>query len=203
MLWASHWLPVQVQPQPWGLLTTAMFTRSFDYLCFECNHHQKVTIVGYGSEGGMDFWLAKNSWATWWEPSLEEQAWVSRKVTIFKGLARTAFSRSSVALATAGWVSETLVHNTIFWSDHQNVYFHFIQGWFTSLHICLLCCCLRESLLLRLERCFHDSRRIQKEYLFHIFIQHALIETVLSFLPELGDFVHERLSPRFQSHQNS
>ena len=105
MLWASHWLTVQVQPQPWGLLTTAMFTRSFDYLCFECNHHQKVTIVGYGSEGGMDFWLAKNSWATWWEPSLEEQAWVSRKITIFEGLVRTAFSRSSVALAIAGWVS--------------------------------------------------------------------------------------------------
>ena len=95
-----------------------------------------------------------------------------------------------------------LVHNTIFWSDHQNIYFHFCQGWFTSLHICLLCCCLRQSLLC-LERCFLDSRIIQKENLFHIFIQHALIETVLSFLPELGDFVHERLSPRFQSHQNS
>ena len=50
---------------------------------------------------------------------------------------------------------------------------------------------------------YDDSRRIQKEYLFRIFIQHALIETVLSFLPELGDFVHERLSPRFQSHQIS
>ena len=157
MLWASHWLPVQVQPQPRGLLTTTMFTKTFDYLCFECNHHQKVTIVGYGSEGGMDFWLAKNSWATWWEQSLQEQAWVSRKITIFKGLVRTAVSRSSVAWATAGWVSSFIrrIWSTIqcFDRNHQNVYFHFFWGWFTSLYICLLCSCLRESSLLCLENC--------------------------------------------------
>jgi cathepsin L len=26
----------------------------------------EVTLVGYGTEDGKDYWLIRNSWSTWW-----------------------------------------------------------------------------------------------------------------------------------------
>ncbi|XP_064087023.1 crustapain-like [Macrobrachium nipponense] len=31
---------------------------------YYANH--AVNVVGYGAQGGMDFWLVRNSWGTWW-----------------------------------------------------------------------------------------------------------------------------------------
>merc|ERR1712126_515518 len=30
------------------------------------NLNHAVTVIGYGTQGGVDYWLVKNSWGSWW-----------------------------------------------------------------------------------------------------------------------------------------
>jgi len=36
----------------------------FNWQCYQTNH--AVTLVGYGMEGNVEYWIIRNSWGDWW-----------------------------------------------------------------------------------------------------------------------------------------
>ena len=96
-----------------------------------------------------------------------------------------------------------MVHNTICWSESSECIFSFLLRlvhFTTHLPIVQLPKGIIAPLLEKMFSWFkNNTKGVFVSYIYSTCID----RTVLSFLPELGDFVHERLSPRFQSHQNS
>ena len=52
------------------VVSSGPFSRYSKGIFAGCTDHTRldhaITVVGYGSEGGVDYWLIKNSWGTNW-----------------------------------------------------------------------------------------------------------------------------------------
>ena len=67
--------------------------------CTSSDTNHAVTVVGYGTEGGQDYWLVKNSWGA--GDSWQEAGGGSAEVSCVQAGARTATSASREAWACA------------------------------------------------------------------------------------------------------
>ena len=184
MLWAGHWLPVQVQPQPRGLLILRLSLFWVQSPSKGDNRRLR--------QGGGDGLLAcqellghlVRTKPTGGSVSVEEN-------NNFQRFGENGFFKIKRGTGHCGvsfvFYQAHLVHNTMFWSESSECIFSFLLR-LVHFTIHLPIVQLPKGIIAPLlgKLFYDDSRIIQKEYLFHIFIQHALIERCFHFFPSWG-----------------